>query len=458
MKILPLKSFSFGYNSEYHKNLHDELSKAKQNKELAKFLIEADKLTLGVEDEINAMESDYNKYTSNRFTTLTEYLSDLKRVISFYMADCFSKYEYAENLIAQYVDEANLQTKDLLGAWRMKVVESLIGNTKPIPDKNAELEKENLKDDILKTVDEVGKQAVDNYKDSQAKELLEQYTPSPSSPNGFCDVVGIDDVKLKLKENIVDYALHPEQAQKDLEEYGISAPRGFLFYGPPGCGKTYITKALAAESGLEMYKLDVSKAGSKYVNQTSINIQKAFDSLKDKAQKTGKPVLLFMDEVDSLAMSRGDVMRSDENMKTVTTLLKLVESARDNGIIIIAATNKYDLLDEAFKARFDGQVYFPLPTETEIQALLKHLLQARKKGEKLANSASELQELSKLLKGHSNRSITFMVDEASKLAKRRDRADISFEDVKSAINSTELEKSKEKEYKKASKARIVGFK
>ena len=458
MKISPVSKVNFTYNKQYHEKLHEDLTKVKHDKELARFLIDSDKISLAVEDEINLMEKDHKKCSTNRFDTLVDYLADLKRLISFYMSDCFSKFEYAENLLGNYVDEANLETKDVSRAWRMKLVESIIGNTNPITDPDAEAEKENLKDDILKTVNDVQKQAVDEYKDKQAKELLEQFEPTMTSPKGFSDVIGIEEVKLKLKENIVDYAQNPEQALKDYTEYGISAPRGFLFYGPPGCGKTYITKALAAESGLDMYKLDVSKAGSKYVNQTSKNIQQAFDVLKDKAAAQGKPILLFMDEVDSLAMSRGDVMKSDENMKTVTTLLKLVETARDNNIIIIAATNKYDLLDEAFKARFDGQVYFPLPKEEEIESLLKYLLNNRKKGVKLANSDDRIKKLASMFKGHSNRSITFIVDEASKLAKRRNRANISFDDVKKALETTELEKSKERDYKKASKARIVGFK
>ena len=463
MKITPIKPVSFGYNAEFHKQLHEKLAQSRQYKELAKDLIEADKFSLGLEDEIIEMEKDPKKYNSRRFELMTDFLCDMKQTIAFHMNYNFPKLNYAESLMFQYTDEANMQTKKPLSVWRGKMIDSLAGLAKVYPDANGEEEKEqqpskdSLKTDVMQTLDEVGKQAVDNYKDKQSKELLEQYVPNASSTKGFDDVIGIEDVKLKLKENIVDYALHPEQAQKDFEEYGISAPRGFLFYGPPGCGKTFITKALAAESGLEMYKLDVSKAGSKYVNQTSINIQKAFDALKDKAAKNGKPVLLFMDEVDSLAMSRGDVMHSDENMKTVTTLLKLVESAKDNGIIIIAATNKYDLLDEAFKARFDGQVYFPLPDDKEIQSLLKHLLEGRNKGKKLAKSKKELEQLSKMMHGHSSRSITFIVDEASKLAKRRDRDNITFEDVKRAIETTELEKSEEKNYKKASKARVIGF-
>lgn len=461
MKLSPVNQINFRYNKNYHDKLHQDLLEVKRNKELAKYLIEADKLSLKIEDEINLMEKDYNKYSSVRFANLTRYLIDLKQAISFYMADCFSKFEYTANLVGQYVDEVNIQnsqSKDIPAAWRMKLVDALIRNNNATPDEKTQAEKESLKDEVIKTVDDVRKQAVDNYKDQQAKELLEQYEPSMASPKGFVDVIGIDDVKLKLKENIVDYALRPEQAKKDFIEYGISAPRGFLFYGPPGCGKTYITQALAFESGLDMYKLDVSKAGSKYVNQTSKNIQQAFDSLRDKAAKDGKPVLLFMDEVDSLAMSRGDVMKSDENMKTVTTLLKLVESARDNNIIIIAATNKYDLLDEAFKARFDGQVYFPLPKEEEIESLLKYLLNNRKKGIKLANSDEKIKELASMFKGHSNRSITFIVDEASKLAKRRNRDAITFEDVKTALETTELEKSKEKDYKKLSVTKkAIGF-
>ena len=150
-------------------------------------------------------------------------------------------------------------------------------------------------------------------------------------------------------------------------------------------------------------------------------------------------------------------MSSDENMKTVSALLKLVEEARDNNIIVIAATNKYNLLDEAFKARFDGQVYFPLPDKAQIKELLKKSLSSRTRGVALANSEEELNKLSDKLTGYSNRSITFIVDEAAKIARKDTRKNINFDHVLKAIAESELEKSDEKIYKQKTSKRNLGF-
>ena len=165
-----------------------------------------------------------------------------------------------------------------------------------------------------------------------------------------------------------------------------------------------------------------------------------------------------MDEVDSLAMSRGGVTSTDENIKTISTLLTLIEEARDDNIIVIAATNKYSMLDEAFKSRFDGQIYFPLPDEEQIEMLLKKVLSSRAKGVKLATSDDEIKALAKKLKGYSSRSIVFILDEASKLARRNNRQDISYDNVLQAIKESELEKPNEQEYKtKKGTSQPVGF-
>ena len=122
-------------------------------------------------------------------------------------------------------------------------------------------------------------------------DFLDEFIPRQSSPKGFCDVVGFENQKNELKESIIDYIENPELAEIDKNEYGITLPRGYLFYGPPGCGKTFLTEAIAAETGLKMYKMDLSKIGSSYVNQTAKNIQGAFDFLKTQAKKDNKPDL-----------------------------------------------------------------------------------------------------------------------------------------------------------------------
>ena len=175
MQITPVKQVSFGYDAKYHKRVHEELSKSKHDKELAKYLIETDNLSLRVEDEIVAMEKDSKKFNTERFGLLTEFLRDIKQNIAFYMNYSFPKLDYPENLIYQYSDEVNEHSKKPHKEWRMKMVDSLIGFAKVIPapedeqhEKEAS-EKEELKNEAMKTLDEVGKQAVDNYKDQQSK-------------------------------------------------------------------------------------------------------------------------------------------------------------------------------------------------------------------------------------------------------------------------------------------------
>ena len=208
-----------------------------------------------------------------------------------------------------------------------------------------------------------------------------------------------------------------------------------------------------------MYMMDVSKVGSMYVNKTSNNIQEAFEFIFKAAKDSQKPIILFMDEIDALAKNRNEpVGSSGENSKATTTLLKLVEIARDYNIIVIGATNKYDLLDQAFKDRFDGQIYFPLPDKEQIKKLVHTSLMQREKGSNLASDTESIDKLAELFKGFSNRSIVIIIDEAAKIARKRSRDNITFDDIKSAIEKTELEKPNEKDYIKSSaKKRTIGF-
>ena len=129
-------------------------------------------------------------------------------------------------------------------------------------------------------------------------------------------------------------------------------------------------------------------------------------------------------------------------------MLKLIHEARDNGIIVIAATNRYNILDEAFTSRFDNQQYFGLPDMEQIQALLKKSLEKRIKGQELAKNNDAIKNLAVQLKGYSNRSITFIVDEAAKIAKRKGRLNISSSDVAEAINKCNFDKVDESSYRK----------
>ena len=101
---------------------------------------------------------------------------------------------------------------------------------------------------------------------TSVSELAPKFIPSQFSPKGFSDVYAMDEVKQKLQQEIIEYIENPELKEQDYKDYGITPPSTFLFYGPPGCGKTYMAEAIAAEAGLDMYKIDISKIGSSFVN------------------------------------------------------------------------------------------------------------------------------------------------------------------------------------------------
>jgi len=458
MKIYSINKPSFQYNSAYHQEVKEKLNSTKTNKNMAQMLIAADEFSLQIEDRLIELEKDSRTRKTDAFYDMGEFLSLIKENISVFFDFHFPKLNYTKEVAKQYRSEIENETDTHKAHWRRRIADKIDPPTiaqKPKQTSQTEAEK----DETQKTIKEVQEQAIDEFMAKIEKSILEEFHPTESSPKGFSDVVGMEEIKERFQEDLINYIMHPELKELDEKEYGIKAPRGFLFYGPPGCGKTFITQALAMETGLAMYKMDVSKAGSRYVNQTANNLQTAFDGLAKKVEKTGKQCILFMDEVDALAIKRSeDSYSSDENLKTTTTLLKLVEQARDKGIIVIAATNRYDMLDDAFKARFDGQIYFGLPDEQQIEALIKASLSKRTKGQKLAQNKEEIEQLVKELKGHSNRSIVFIIDEAAKIARRKERKEISIEDVKEAIEKSELEKLKETNYQKKSKTkRKLGF-
>ena len=280
-----------------------------------------------------------------------------------------------------------------------------------------------------------------------SKSFLEEFKPKSTSPTGFCDVAGMNSLKQKLFDGIIQLIQNPAQAQLDFEDYGKVISKTLLLYGPPGCGKTFITEALAAEIDAPLYLLNVSKLGSDYLNQTAKNIQAAFDEACAIADKSDRPILLFMDEMDSLAFKRTDRTEPEE-LKQIDTILQAMDKAIDHNVIIIGATNKFSLLDPAIKRRFKAKELVSIPDSDARLALLQKNLASRKKGQKLLSSPEDLNKISKMLEGYSNSSIcNISYDAAVTYAMHRNRADISVEDYEQAIKHTSEEKPDLSEYK-----------
>ena len=465
--ISSVQTQNFGYNAQYHKRVHDYLEdKASKNDLFAPYALQLDKISLGMEDDLIKLEQE-GKIKTRRYSSLFNDLVQLKEFLAGVFLVRYPKLEYSDNLTKQYISESLTHKNKDAADWRAYIVQAVqkfsyqdyykyFGMQKTDEQGSEPMFEEVSEADAREIIKEHEGDIEDDFSD--VKEKLVRFEQTQSSPKGFCDVVGLEDVVADFRENIIDYIEHPEHLEEDFLEYGIRMPKGYLFYGPPGCGKTYVTQALAAETGLDMYKMDISKFGTEFYNKTASDIQRAFDYLVQVAKKSDKPILLFMDEVDALAIKRdGGMQTMSDDSKVTTTLLKITQEARDNNIIIIAATNKYDMLDEAFSERLGKQVYFPPPDEKQIKNLLIKNLSSRSKGRALASDKNALDELAKKFQRYSARAIDTIIDEAAKTARRDNRRDITFDDVKNALEKSELDRIDEKYYIKEAKKPKVGF-
>lgn len=252
----------------------------------------------------------------------------------------------------------------------------------------------------------------------------------------------MEKLKTDLYDKLISPIKDPEAAALDLLEYGKKLPRATLFFGPPGNGKTFLAEAIAREAEVPFYKLKISKAGSKYINETSGNYEAVFAAIEAKSKEINKPCILFMDEIDGLGRNR-DGQSSEEDLKQIGTLLDLINEARSRGIIVIGATNKPDILDEAIKSRFDNQVFIPMPDKETRKAVLRKVLEGKTKAEELLRSELDLDSIATAFEGFSNRTITDLASQAAMIAKNDGRRNITKEDYLAVISKSKSLKVKD---------------
>ncbi|KAK6493902.1 ATPase family protein 2-like protein [Huso huso] len=183
----------------------------------------------------------------------------------------------------------------------------------------------------------------------------------------WSDIGGMENVKLKLKQAVEWPLKHPESFTR----MGIEPPKGILLYGPPGCSKTMVAKALANESGLNFLAIKGPELLSKYVGESERSVREIF-----RKARSVSPAILFFDEIDALAVERGSSSGSgnvaDRVLAQLLTEMDGIEQLRD--VTILAATNRPDMIDKALMrpGRIDRIIYVPLPdaaTRTEILKL-----------------------------------------------------------------------------------------
>ncbi len=240
----------------------------------------------------------------------------------------------------------------------------------------------------------------------------------------WSDIGGLENVKQSLQE-IIEWPLkHPDSFKR----LGIKPPTGVLLYGPPGCGKTMIAKAVANESGANFISVKGPELLSMYVGESEKHVRDVFRRAKQVA-----PAIIFFDEIDALVPRRGYSADSHVSERVVSQLLAEISGIEElRGIVVIAATNRPDIVDPALlrPGRFDRQILAPTPDE---KARLE-ILQIHTKGMPLTKDV-DIRKLSKEAEGFSGADIEALCREAGMSAMRKDvnSAEVTRKDFEFAL-------------------------
>ena len=239
----------------------------------------------------------------------------------------------------------------------------------------------------------------------------------------FGDVAGADEAKQELEE-VVEFLKHP----KKYNDLGARIPKGVLLFGPPGTGKTLLAKAVAGEAGVPFFSISGSDFVEMFVGVGASRVRDLFEQAKKNA-----PCIVFIDEIDAVGRQRGAGLGGghDEREQTLNQLLVEMDGfAANEGIIIIAATNRPDILDPALlrPGRFDRQIVVDKPDVRGRLAILK----VHAKGKPIAKDA-DLDILARRTPGFTGADLANLVNEAALLAARRDKHQIGMTELEEAI-------------------------
>ncbi len=238
----------------------------------------------------------------------------------------------------------------------------------------------------------------------------------------FDDVAGADEEKEELKE-IVEFLKSP----KKFIELGARIPKGVLLVGPPGTGKTLLAKAVSGEAGVPFFSISGSDFVEMFVGVGASRVRDLFDQAKKSA-----PCIVFIDEIDAVGRHRGAGLGGghDEREQTLNQLLVEMDGFGVNeGVIVLAATNRPDILDPALlrPGRFDRRIYVGLPDIKGREAILK----VHARGKPLGSDV-KLDELAKSTPGFTGADLENLLNEAALLAARKNKRRIEMEEIKEA--------------------------
>jgi ATP-dependent metalloprotease FtsH len=257
------------------------------------------------------------------------------------------------------------------------------------------------------------------------KSKAQLYDKSKGTNVNFKDVAGLEGAKEELEE-IVDFLMNP----KKYTELGAKIPKGALLVGPPGTGKTLLAKAVAGEAQVPFFSLSGSDFVEMFVGVGASRVRDLFKQAKEKS-----PAIIFIDEIDAIGRARGknaNFGSNDERENTLNQLLTEMDGFGTNsGVIILAATNRADILDKALlrAGRFDRQIYVDMPDLNERKEIFKvHLLPIK------TDTSVDIEFLAKQTPGFSGADIANVCNEAALIAARKKKKQVNSQDFLDAVD------------------------
>ncbi|EDY39239.1 ATP-dependent metalloprotease FtsH [Cyanobium sp. PCC 7001] len=269
----------------------------------------------------------------------------------------------------------------------------------------------------------------------------------PQTQVTFGDVAGIEGAKLELTE-VVDFLKNPDR----FTAVGAKIPKGVLLVGPPGTGKTLLAKAVAGEAGVPFFSISGSEFVEMFVGVGASRVRDLFEQAKKNA-----PCIVFIDEIDAVGRQRGAGLGggNDEREQTLNQLLTEMDGFEGNtGIIIVAATNRPDVLDAALMrpGRFDRQVVVDRP---DYSGRLQ-ILEVHARGKTLAKDV-DLDKVARRTPGFTGADLANLLNEAAILAARRQLTEVSMDEVNDAIERVMAGPEKKDRVMSERRKRLVAY-
>jgi len=278
------------------------------------------------------------------------------------------------------------------------------------------------------------------------KSKAKEYAYEESTGVKFSHVAGQDEAKESLVE-LVDFLHNPKKYQ----EIGAKQPKGALLVGPPGTGKTLLAKALAGEAGVPFYSITGSEFVEMFVGVGASRVRDLFEQAKKHA-----PCIIFIDEIDAIGKSRDNqIGGNDEREQTLNQLLSEMDGfASEKGIVVLAATNRPEILDKALlrPGRFDRRIIVEKPDLIGREAILKvHAVNVK------MDESVNLREIALATSGASGADLANMINEGALLAVKEGRKTVAQRDLMEAVEVVIAGKEKKDRVMNANERRMVAF-